>query len=160
MITFEELYTEHAPTIRARIAQRVDRADVDDLLSDTMLAAWRSWGTFEDRGAPVVAWLHTIAHNVIVSYYRKQRPANAPLEAVTDQGDVCAEAEARIAFADVRHALGRLCPRDQQVITLRFAEDRTFEDIAAQLGTTPSSARVFSHRAVKRLRAELAEEIK
>ena len=49
-------------------------------------------------------------------------------------------------------ALRALEPRDQRVLTLKFAEDKSSTEIAEILGITPKYARDLSKRALERLR--------
>src|SRR5258706_15148880 len=57
-------------------------ADAEDMLQDTLLAAWRGLSTFEGRSS-VRAWLHKIAVNGCLNALRdrSRRPREAPLMA-------------------------------------------------------------------------------
>lgn len=54
---------------------------------------------------------------------------------------------ARLAFC-----LGMVAPREQRVMRLTFQEDRSADEIAAELGTTPGNVRVLRHRTLTALR--------
>ncbi len=57
-------------------------ADAEDMLQDTLLAAWRGLSTFEGRSS-VRAWLHKIAVNGCLNALRdrSRRPREVPLMA-------------------------------------------------------------------------------
>jgi RNA polymerase sigma-70 factor (ECF subfamily) len=58
----------------------------------------------------------------------------------------------------VRSALLRLPAEQQQVIELRFLEDWSHEEVAAQLGKSNEATRALQHRAVDALRRMLLEK--
>jgi RNA polymerase sigma-70 factor (ECF subfamily) len=57
---------------------------------------------------------------------------------------------------DVRRALAQLSPSDAELIGLRYALDLTNEEIAVALGQTRGAVATAMHRALARLREELA----
>jgi len=57
----------------------------------------------------------------------------------------------------VRAALLRLPAEQQQVIQLRFLEDWSHEEVAAQLGKSVEATRAMQHRAMTTLRRMLLE---
>lgn len=157
MLSFEAVYMAHVAQVRTRIAQRVSNsADVDDLVSETMIAAWRALPRYEERGTPITAWLGTIAHNTLVSYYRRQRPSSAPLDGIEASDNPALEAETRIEFASVRAAIAELGERERMILLARFEDDREYADIASELGVGVPTARVLCSRAIQRLRARIA----
>src|SRR5512134_1925973 len=87
-----------------------DRALAEDVTQETWLRAVREW---RRRGPPdrPLAWLITVARNLLVSYYRKRRPAPldsvSPVEVLAAFENGRAGASAAIA-AVVCHALARL----------------------------------------------------
>jgi len=59
---------------------------------------------------------------------------------------------------DLLRALARLSPEDRAAVFLRFYEDMSSAEVAASLGITATAARSRVHRALRRLRVDLAEE--
>jgi RNA polymerase sigma-70 factor, ECF subfamily len=59
-----------------------NRSDAEDLLQDTMLKAFSSFGTFR-QGTNVRAWLYRIQTNTFISGYRRQRAR--PVVQLTDE---------------------------------------------------------------------------
>ena len=57
---------------------------------------------------------------------------------------------------DVRRALARVSPGDAELIALRYALDLSNEQIGAVLGQTRGAVATAMHRALARLREELA----
>jgi RNA polymerase sigma-70 factor (ECF subfamily) len=48
-----------------------DRAEADDLAQDTMVRAYRFWGTFQ-KGTNVKAWMFTILRNTFINGYHRR----------------------------------------------------------------------------------------
>src|SRR5436305_2441957 len=69
---FAALYDRHLDRVFRHIYYRVgNRADAEDLTQQVFLKAWQAVGRYRQTGAPFIAWLLTIAHNLVVSFYRK-----------------------------------------------------------------------------------------
>lgn len=159
---FTDLYDHYHDRIYRHIVYRVRRSeDAEDLTQQVFLQAWRALGRYQQTKSPFIAWLLTIAHNVIVSFYRRskstysldseipERPSDDPMEGI---------AEARIEGERVRRAISLLKPDQQQVLVMRFLENLEYRDIAAVLGKTEGNVRVMQHRALQELRRVLERE--
>jgi RNA polymerase sigma-70 factor (ECF subfamily) len=59
----------------------------------------------------------------------------------------------------VEQALGTLAEADQRMLRLRYADDLTQGEVARRLGVPEGTVKVRLHRARRRLRGLLAEEI-
>jgi len=132
--------------------------DVDDLVQETFIRAFRALGQFRGQ-CRFRTWLMTIGGNVLKDAYRRVRRTRVvPLadDLRATDGDphehaVAAEMEARLA-----DGLERLPRMQREVFLLRAQQGLEYEEIAAALGTTPGAARVHFHHAVKRLKENLA----
>ena len=56
---------------------------------------------------------------------------------------------------DLRRAVARLGRREQELLRLRFGEELSFPEIAARMGAPLGSVKVWTFRALHRLRAQL-----
>ncbi|HLZ68269.1 MAG TPA: sigma-70 family RNA polymerase sigma factor [Dehalococcoidia bacterium] len=160
---FAGLYDLHLTRVYRHVFYRVgNRADAEDLTQQVFLQAWRAIARYQRTGAPFIAWLLTIAHNLIVSFYRqaKDRPA-LDLDPVAaerwsnPEHEVLAEYD-RLA---VRAAVLRLKPEQQHVVTMRFLENFDYATIAGALGKSEGNVRVIQHRALNELRRLLRQEV-
>lgn len=158
---FTDLYDCYHDRIYRHVYYRVARSeDAEDLTQQVFLRAWRAIGRYRQTGSPFVAWLFTIAHNEIVSFYRRQKPTSSLDDEVGDwPSDERLEgiAEVRLEHERVRRAMMRLKPEQQQVLAMRFLESLEYRDIAAALGKSEGNIRVIQHRAIERLRQVLEE---
>jgi RNA polymerase sigma-70 factor (ECF subfamily) len=158
---FTELYRRHVGAIHALAWARLgDRAAAEDVTAETFRRALRALPRFEPRGVPFRAWLARICINQINDeLHRRQRASRLVIAASAQpQADTAAD---DIGAADRRalvHGLvDRLSPDHRAVIHLRFGEDRSIADAAAQLGRSAAAVKQLQRRAIAELRALLAE---
>lgn len=133
-----------------------DRDRARDLAQAVMVAVLESAraGRIEDP-ARVDRFVLGICRNVAA----RMRETQARVVATADQelaDRVGAAPEApelaAIDKAALHHCLRRLDGRDRRVVQLSFHEERSSQEIAPMLQTTPGNVRVLRHRAVAKLR--------
>ncbi|HTY05460.1 MAG TPA: sigma-70 family RNA polymerase sigma factor [Gemmatimonadales bacterium] len=152
------LVTRHGRALaRFLAASGAFESDLDDLVQDTFLRAFRSVAGFRGQ-CQFRTWLLTIGGNVLKDAGRRAArtkvvPLDEGLQAAggTPHDDaVAAESEGRLA-----RALQDLPRLQREVFLLRAQQGMEYDDIASALGTTPGAARVHYHHAVKRLKEQL-----
>jgi RNA polymerase sigma-70 factor, ECF subfamily len=159
---FTRLYDLHYDRVYRHVLYRVPSSeDAEDLTQLVFLQAWRAIGRYQLTGTPFIAWLFTIAHNLVMSFYRRTKPTT-PLEddrrEERSDNDPEHSAEAKFDQERIRAAITHLRPEHQQVITLRFLENLPHRDIAESLGKSEGAVRVIQHRALGELRRILERE--
>jgi RNA polymerase sigma-70 factor (ECF subfamily) len=134
-------------------------ADVDDLVQETLLHAWKNRAQF--RGdASLLTWVLSIARNRIRMRARslgKQAEVEASLQALEIDEipeDVLRSAE--LAGA-VRRALDALDPAHADVLLRRYFDGRSVRQIAEALGESEKAVESRLHRAREALREQLAQ---
>src|SRR5262245_35643174 len=71
---FAELYDRYVVRVYRHIYYMVnDAREAEDLTAQTFLKGWEAIDRYKERGAPIVAWLLRIGHNLTVSYLRSRR---------------------------------------------------------------------------------------
>jgi RNA polymerase sigma-70 factor (ECF subfamily) len=163
-----------------QIAQRELGADLlakggaSDLVQQTLMDAFRDFGRFQGTSeGELLQWLRRLLLNNLADFARQYREAgkrqldrevslggksSGPglmLSAAipTPSGDAVAHEE---SDAVVR-VLDRLPEDYRRVITLRYQEDRSFEEIGTALGLSANAARKLLVRAIERVSRELDE---
>ncbi len=160
---FQQLYNETRDTVFRYIRTRVRPDDAEDLLADTYVRAYRFAHKFHDQGQPAVAWLVTIARNVIASHHRSTARAAARWEAASNTGDSRLAAEVddhlieRSDDALMMEALAGLKPRQRTILELRFFQELTVAECAERLSLTEQGVRALTYRALQAMRAELGD---
>jgi RNA polymerase sigma-70 factor (ECF subfamily) len=141
---------------------RAGGAELDDVVQDVLLKAWRERGTFRGDAA-LTTWLVRIALTTAADHARAARrrrrfgwllgdvPARRdPSDAAAATADTTGEPLDR-----TQRALQRLRHDDREVLVLRYLEQRPIPDVAALLGCSRAAADARLSRARARLRAEL-----
>jgi RNA polymerase sigma-70 factor, ECF subfamily len=150
-----ELVARHAKALaRFLVGAGAPEAELDDLVQDTFIRAFRSVDRFRGQ-CQFRTWLMAIGGNVLKDFGRRSvRRQVMPLdEDVRDtRGDPHDEAVAVEAEALLAKGLQQLSRLQREVFLLRAQQGLEYEEIAAALQTTAGAARVHYHHAVRRLK--------
>jgi RNA polymerase sigma-70 factor (ECF subfamily) len=147
---FSLLYARYARMIHGLLLARVPRVEVDDLVQDVFLTAWRRLDSLRDPAA-FGGWVAMIARNRATDYHRQAVEAIELPDNIEAAGSVGASAEARAVLDTIR----LLPDAYRETLVLRLVEGMTGPEIAARTGLTPASVRVNLHRGMKMLRERL-----
>ena len=159
---FGRLYDMHVDRVYRHIYYRVgNEADAEDLTQQVFLKAWQAIGRYKKMAGPLVAWLMTISHNLVVDFYRTRKDrAYLEVEILADDSALSPERAAETSFEQqrLRRAILQLGGDEQQVVMLRFIEGFEFAEIASLLKKREGNIRVILHRALVKLRNILDKE--
>jgi RNA polymerase sigma factor (sigma-70 family) len=144
---FQALLDDHAEVVLRFLVARVGHVDAEDCFQETFLAALRAYPRLRDS-ANLRGWLLTIARNKVTDAHRdaQRRPI------LSEELDTATTAPKEPADGELWDAVGRLPAKQRNAVALRFAEDRSYEDIARTMATTPEAARRNVHEGIKKLR--------
>lgn len=109
---------------------------------------------------PFLAFLYTIARNVVTDRMRRARPQGSYDDAIAHPSDAPGPEELASAGDDVRQlraAIAKLTPLQQEVIVLRFFEGRSNAEIAVLTGKHESTIRGIQMRGLAALRDLLGD---
>lgn len=159
---FEALFRDFGPRIRAYLLKLTrDGQAAEDLMQETMLAIWRKAGQFDPARGQASAWIFTIARNIWIDAWRKQkRPAFDPDDpALVPAAEPAANAvmELKQDGAALHEALKTLPPEQVDLIRLSFFEEASHSTIAAQTGLPIGTVKSRIRLAFGRLRTALEE---
>lgn len=143
------------------------RVDPSDLVQETLLEAQRDFRHFQGGSeGELAAWLRRIlARNLSdqIKHHQSQRRdfhRDQPLQALIEHAHEALAATISTPSAHARqreqavvlaNALALLPPDYREVVTLRHIEERSFQEVAAQMGRTPGAVRMLWMRALERL---------
>jgi RNA polymerase sigma factor (sigma-70 family) len=129
-----------------------DGPTAEDIVQETFLEAVRSAHTFRGDAA-LRTWLCTIARRRLARHYEAERRhelAQSGLRLVEDEpSDEAVGIDQR---DEVVRALGALSALHRQVLVLKYLDDRSVEDIAAELGRSRVQVQSLLQRARTGLR--------
>jgi RNA polymerase sigma-70 factor (ECF subfamily) len=147
---FGRLYDLYGAMVHGILLARVPWNEVDDLVQDVFLHAFKRIHTLRDDNA-FGGWLAMITRNRAIDYHRRSREMEElPLDLAQTTSNAL-DAEAGEAIALIR----ALPEAYRETLVLRFVEGMTGPEIAERTGLTPSSVRVNLHRGMKLLREKM-----
>ncbi len=170
-----QFYDEHFAGVYRYVLCRVDgnHSEAEEIVGDVFFQAFRDIKNFDTRRAPG-AWLLGIARHRVLDFYRRNN-RKPVVELVFSRFDE----EFTKRLFDLEHTelpdqelertemaevvelvLSELPPKYEQVLRLRYMEERQVKEVAEQLGATPKAAeaRLFRARNAFRDAFKLAAE--
>ena len=139
-------------------------ADAQDAAQEAMLRAFRAMPRFMGASS-VSTWLYRIAHNVCLDWLKRPQTRrvtlslNAMAEAGQEPADPQEGPETRyLRQSDqeqLREALSNLSPENQALLTLRYGDDLSYEQLANILSISEGTVKSRLNRAKEKLRAFL-----
>ena len=154
-----ESYARTARTRLLRFAVVVtdDRELAQDVVQDVLLRAQRNWERISRADHPH-AYVRRMIVNEVTSWRRKwsriePRPDSALDRATDDPTDAVDRRDA------ILRDLARLPVKQRAAVVLRYLEDLPDDEIAVVLGCSPGTVRVHIHRALTKLRVDLAADV-
>ena len=145
---FGEFYKMFAPLVHGIVLARVPRDEVQDIVQEVFLAAYKNLHTLREKAA-VGGWLAMIARNRATEYYRQMKPTEELPEDLSRNDNPNAEAR------EILTAIRSLPETYRETFVLRLVEGMTGSEIAEISGLTAESVRVNLHRGMKLLRGKL-----
>jgi RNA polymerase sigma-70 factor (ECF subfamily) len=147
---FARLYDRYGRVVHALLLARVARDEVEDLVQDVFLTAWRRLGDLRDPAA-FGGWIAMIARNRAADTHRRAAEFVELPETLASPDTASGAAEANAALAAIRS----LPEAYRETLVLRLVEGLTGPEIAERTGLTAASVRVNLHRGMKMLREKL-----
>jgi RNA polymerase sigma-70 factor (TIGR02952 family) len=163
---FGRLYDHYVTMVHRYLLHRVgDRAQAEDLTSETFVRALRRIDSLSFRGRDVGAWLVTIARNLVRDHVKSSR---FRLEVTTadmhDADRVVDGPEDAVVQALTNEQLltciRQLGGEQQECIALRFLQGLSVAETAAVMGKKDGAVKALQHRAVRRLAGLLPEGLR
>lgn len=147
---FSRLYERYGRVVHGLLLARVGRDEVEDLVQDVFLTAWRRLGDLRDPAA-FGGWIAMIARNRATDFHRRTADFVELPDNLESPGTASGEADANVALAAIRS----LPDAYRETLILRLVEGLSGPEIAERTGLTAGSVRVNLHRGMKLLREKL-----
>lgn len=160
---FSEIIARHKGRVFGMAAKYArNHHELEDLAQDIFIRIWR--GLTSWRGtAPFEHWLTKIAVRTCFDFLRRHRRRRETEVSRDSLPEYCGlgeeaapgEPEENHALRLVRHALTKLNPREQLILTLLELEDRSVREVATLTGWSEGNVKVRAHRARASLRSAI-----
>jgi RNA polymerase sigma-70 factor (ECF subfamily) len=148
--------------VRARIgAAERSGLSADDVAQEVCLAAIQALPRYQDQGRPFLAFVYGIAsHKVADAHRAAARNRSEPTDVVPERLSLEAGPEQMALQSDSAARMNRLLSllpeKQREILTLRIVVGLSAEETAEAVGSTPGAVRVAQHRALARLKTEIA----
>jgi RNA polymerase sigma-70 factor, ECF subfamily len=155
------LYVRHYARVQARISRLLGRSsEVDDILQDTFVAAFRDLGQLAD-GTRFGNWVCGIAvHQVHRRLRRRKLLQRLGFEQATELTlcqtiDPTASPETRLLLKQLDQVLSTLAPRQRVAWMLRYVEGCSLDEVASHCRVSLATAKRHIAQAESHLNAQL-----
>jgi RNA polymerase sigma factor (sigma-70 family) len=147
---FAAFVDPHLPALRRFAVTLIARDDVDDLVQDTLVRAWKKWEQYDAQRGQPTSWLLAIAADRARRYWVRRLPdldlAHAPAR-TTEISE----------FIDLRRAIRKLPIRQRQAIVLFHYVDLDIAGVATLMHCSQGTVKSTLSDARKSLRQMLGE---
>ena len=163
--TFGKLYDQYYLQIFRYILKRTAGIEVaQDITSTVFFKALSNIHKFRWNGVSFSAWLYRIANNEIANHFRKNRHGNEEVEKYVNSIELALPSpESELLAAEVKlqkyekflilhQSIATLPVRYQEVIVLRYFENKHIHEICEILGKREGTVKSLLHRGLGLLR--------
>ena len=132
-----------------------DYTVAQDIVQEAFVRVWRSPRTPREMSG-FRPWLYRTIVNLARDHRRRQSRWSRLWLGRTHQSDPMEMAERHQSDAFLVEAMRSLSRREQEAVYVRFFEDAPYEEVARIIGARTGTTRVLVHRALEKMRRQLA----
>jgi RNA polymerase sigma-70 factor (ECF subfamily) len=143
--------------VAVRVRRREDVEDLTQLVFERIMGALPR---YRHNGRPFAAWAFRIARNAVIDHQRRMRPTDS-LNGIAEPSDGIGLDALSVRGEEIRElraAMRRLTPDQQEAIALRYAAGLSAEEAARVMGRRAGTVRGLTFRAIDSLRRHLGQE--
>jgi RNA polymerase sigma-70 factor (ECF subfamily) len=159
---FAKLYDAYVERVSRYIYFRVSEdCDMEDLVSQVFLKAWENLDRYKMGNSPFIAWLFTIARNLVIDHYRTRKNMLPLEQAIAFPSDLqMPEEEAQMHFdlEAMRDSLQALSKDQQQVLVLKYIIGLPNDSIARVMDKQEGTIRGLQMRGLQTLARYMKEK--
>ncbi|MDQ0197456.1 RNA polymerase sigma factor SigX [Neobacillus ginsengisoli] len=161
---FDELYQKYHHDVFQFLFYMVrNKEHAEDLVQEVYIRVFKSYDRFEGKSSEKT-WLFSIAKNVAIDYFRKQKGWKERLfekfdwsvNQVRDEFPIPEEITVQKEEIKWVYNCLEFCTMDQRaVVILRFIQDLSIAETSQALGWTESKVKTTQHRSLKVLKKQM-----
>ena len=159
---FAKLYDAYVERVSRYVYFRVtDDCDMEDLVSQVFLKAWENLDRYKRGSSPFIAWLYTIARNLVIDHYRTKKSMLPLEEAIALPSDLDRpdqEAQLHFDLEAMRDALQMLSKDQQQALILKYIAGLPNDSIAKVMNKQEGTVRGLQMRGLQTLAKYMKEK--
>ena len=157
---YGKLYDEYVKRIYRFVYFKIsNHEEAEDITSEVFLKAW-NYLKDKKEVKSFAGLLYRIARNSVIDHYRARAAKPVIISTVTsveetievgDGGEWTEKLQIKLESDEILLAIKRLKQEYQEVLTLRYVDELTIDEIAEIVGKGKIAVRVTLHRALKKL---------
>jgi RNA polymerase sigma-70 factor, ECF subfamily len=159
---FARLYDAYVERVSRYIYFRVaEDCEMEDLVSQVFLKAWENLDRYKMGGSPFIAWLYTIARNLVIDHYRTKKNTLPLEEVIALPSDIempDEEAQMHFDLEAMRDALQALSKDQQQALILKYIAGLPNDSIARVMNKQEGTVRGLQMRGLQTLARYMKEK--
>ena len=141
--------------------------DIEDLLQEVFIKAYQNLRDYDPKQS-FSSWIYRIAHNHVISNFRKLKARPEVSHSTDDEAIAPALAvdlgiedgvDQQLRRSTILQALQKLESRYREVIILRYFEDKSYEEISEILQKPIGTIGTLINRAHKQCKVLIAQEL-
>lgn len=155
---FRKHYEEYLDKIYAYLYFRSGKNKqlAEDLTSEVFLKALEKYESFDPHNSTFGAWVYTIARNHLIDHYRVKKVMipidDVPEAQLAEHEDLGAQLDQTAEFQKVVRGIELLPESYRDILTMKYIQGLTNEEIGAKLQKTQTNVRVLLHRSIAALK--------
>ena len=160
MMPFEQVYERYYfDVFRFFVKRTENHQEAEDLTGEVFLYCYKNYSRYDPQKSAISTWLFLVAKSMLKTYYRdrKQHLDISDFEEwlITDDADISRAVYLEQLRSFLAEQIKQLSEKQQQVIVMRFFQEKDFDEIAIALNTSQGNIRVILTRAVAKLKESL-----
>ena len=159
---YKMLLNKHLPSITNYVARMIqNNVDSEDIVQETFLRLWTQGSKFQPEKAMLSTWLHHIAHNLCIDYFRRNKRFSLEelIEEPNDDKSPLEELEKLDGSRQASEAIMQLSNRQRSAIILCYYQGMTNKEAAQILEMSVSALESLLARGRNKLRGLLMRNI-
>ena len=150
-LAFIAVHRDSYPRVYRFVRRRVESTELaEELAADVFRVVWQKWG---DAPRPDIAWMFTVARNLIGNAYRSRDRLLALQTKLRASAELGSGAESEDLA--VHDALAALRESERDILQMAYWDELSTAEIAGVLGCSESAAKVRLHRARAAFRKQM-----
>lgn len=149
---FNELFSRYEGKLFGYLRKRLSYEEASDVFQNVFRKVHEYRHRY-DEGFPFAPWFFTIARNMLIDYYRK----NKKIENIEfDEKYMESKQEEETFESEID--LEKLSPANREIISMRYFEGKEFLEMAQELNLSEVNVRKRVSRAIKKLKEVLGDK--
>lgn len=158
-LTYAHMEPKISGYVKRRLGYNPEMADVEDIVARTFLNALKN----PNCNSSFSGWIYRIAHNLVIDYFRKNKPTLSLDNVTEDEADIVlpsnhdtAKEVMGLVGDEILYAVIRSLTDDQSlVLSLRFLQELSIAETALIMDRKEGAIKALQYRAVVALREKL-----